>query len=66
MLMMRVLTLVFLLDALKAAAYAVVDNLDADAKNAECCLPSCWCIVVLLMSPLLLLLRQLMIVMMQC
>jgi len=33
MMMMLALTLMLLLDALKAATYAVVDNADADAKT---------------------------------
>ncbi len=60
MMMMLALTLMLLLDALKVVAYAVADNV-----NAECCVLSCWCIVVLLIAPLLPLLKQLMLVMMQ-
>ena len=51
--MMLTLTLMLLLDALKAVAYADADNDDAGTK-----------IVVLLMPPLLPLLRQLMLLLM--
>ena len=44
MLMMLALTLMLLLDAFEDAAYAAAEDANADAKIAECCLPSCWCL----------------------
>ena len=59
MLVMLALTLMLLLDALKTSAYAGADNANVDTK-----MPSCWCIAMLLMLPLLPLLGQVMLVMM--
>ena len=44
MLMMLALTLMLLLDAFEAAAFATSEDANGDAKNAESCLPSCWCL----------------------
>ncbi len=65
MLMMHALTLMLLLDAFDASAYAVADDANADAKmpNVACHLVGAYDMVM--MPTLLPLLRQLMLVMMQ-